>query len=298
MDIGAGQIGLGTTALLVLAGIGAGITGSTAGLASLVSYPALLAIGLPPVTANVTNTVALIGSSIGSVAGSRTELRGQGPDIRRWIGLAMVGGGCGAALLLLGSPNTFEDLVPFLVAAASVLLLFSPKLRAIRSNRRAPTPPAAPLAPCRDSPGESAEMAGGSRHGARVGGRGRQGARGGPGRRGLLVPVGLFLTCLYGGYFGAAAGVMILALLLFATDKSLPAANAAKNLLLGVANAVAAVAFVLFADVDWAAAIPLGIGCVIGGAIGPAIVRRVPPTLMRTVIAVLGFALAVKLWIA
>ena len=276
MDIGAGQIGLGTTALLVLAGIGSGIIGSTAGLASLVSYPALLAIGLPPVTANVTNTAALIGSSIGSVAGSRTELRGQGPDIRRWIGLAMVGGGCGAALLLLGSPGTFEDLVPFLVAAASVLLLLSPKLRAIRSSRRVPTADAAPLAPQIRRVGAVSTAA----------------------AEELLVPIGLFFTCLYGGYFGAAAGVMILALLLFATDKSLPAANAAKNLLLGVANAVAAIAFVLFADVDWAAAIPLGIGCVIGGAIGPAIVRRVPPTLMRTVIAVLGFALAVKLWIA
>jgi hypothetical protein len=278
MDIAAG---LGTSALLVLAGIGAGITGSTAGLASLISYPALLAIGLPPVTANVTNTVALIGSSIGSVAGSRVELRGQGPDIRRWIGLAIVGGACGATLLLLGPAGTFEELVPFLVAGASALLLLSPKLRAIRSNRT-PPPPAAP----------SATTPPAAPHG------GASGARDGVGRHGLLVPVGLFFTCLYGGYFGAAAGVMILALLLFATDKSLPAANAAKNLLLGVANTVAAILFVLFADVDWAAAIPLGLGCVIGGAIGPAIVRRVPPTLMRTVIAVAGFALAIKLWLS
>ncbi len=297
MDIAAG---LGTPALLVLAGIGAGIIGSTAGLASLISYPALLAIGLPPVTANVTNTVALIGSSIGSVASSRVELRGQGPDIRRWIGLAIVGGACGATLLLLGPPGTFEELVPFLVAGASALLLLSPKLRAIRSNRSTPA-----HAPGRDSGTETGEKAPGARDGgpstAREGGQspareGGQGARQGGGR-GLLVPVGLFFTCLYGGYFGAAAGVMILALLLFATDKSLPAANAAKNLLLGVANAVAAIAFVLFADVDWAAAIPLGLGCVIGGAIGPAIVRRVPPTLMRTVIAVAGFGLAIKLWL-
>src|ERR1700712_3505753 len=101
MDIGAVQSGPDTSALLVLAGIGAGIVGSTAGLGSLISSPALLAIGLPPVTANVTNTVALIGSSIGSVAGSRQELRGQRADIRRWIGIAAVRGGGGAALLLL-----------------------------------------------------------------------------------------------------------------------------------------------------------------------------------------------------
>ncbi len=246
-------IGPGTVALLAVAGVGAGITGSTAGLASLVSYPALLAIGLPPVTANVTNTVGLIGSSIGSVSGSRAELRGQGHDIRRWIGLSVLGGACGAALLLTTPPGIFSRLVPYLVAAASVLLLLSPKLRAVRAGR------------------ESAA------------------------RRGLLVPIGLFLTCIYGGYFGAAAGVMILAMLLFATDKPLPAANALKNLLLGVANAVAAVAFVIFSDVRWAAAIPLGIGCIVGGRIGPAIVRRVPPTLMRVVIAVAGFGLAIKL---
>ena len=252
-------IGFVAVVLLFAAGVGAGITGSTAGLASLVSYPALLALGLPPVTANVTNTVGLIGSSIGSVSGSRVELRGQGRDIRRWLGISVLGGAVGASLLLTTPPGVFEDLVPYLVAGASVLLLASPKLRAIRAGR-------------------SKDAAG-------------------PEHSSALVPVGLFFTCLYGGYFGAAAGVMILAMLLLATDKSLPAANAVKNLLLGVANAVAAVGFVIFADVRWAAAIPLGVGCVLGGRIGPAIVRRVPPTLMRTVIAVAGFALAVKLWL-
>ena len=253
------HIGFVAVLLLFVAGVGAGITGSTAGLASLVSYPALLALGLPPVTANVTNTVGLIGSSIGSVSGSRVELRGQGRDIRRWLGISVVGGAVGATLLLTTPPGVFDDLVPYLVAGASVLLLASPKLRAIRSGR--------------------AENAAGQQH------------------SGLTIPIGLFFTCLYGGYFGAAAGVMILAMLLLTTDKSLPAANAVKNLLLGVANAVAAVGFVFFADVRWAAAIPLGIGCVVGGRIGPAIVRRVPPNLMRTVIAVAGFALAVKLWL-
>src|ERR1700712_3254194 len=135
MDIGAAHVGPGTSALLVLAGIGAGIVGSTAGLASLISYPALLAIGLPPVTANVTNTVALIGSSIGSVSSSRQELRGQRVDISRWIAIAAVRGGGGAALLLLGPPGTFEALVPYLVAGSSALLLLSPRLRAIRSRR-------------------------------------------------------------------------------------------------------------------------------------------------------------------
>jgi len=106
--------------LLLVAGFGAGVIGSTAGLASLVSYPALLLIGLPPVTANVTNTVGLIGSSIGSVAGSRRELSGLGPLIVRRVPVAVVGGATGAALLLLSPPGSFAQIVPYLVATASV----------------------------------------------------------------------------------------------------------------------------------------------------------------------------------
>ena len=251
-----GSFSPGTLLLLLVAGVGAGITGSTAGLASLISYPALLAVGLPPVTANVTNTVALIGSSIGSVSGSLPELRGQARDIRRYAGIAVLAGAIGATLLLVGPEGTFENLVPYLIASASVLLLFSPRLRAIRAGRSTPTA-----------------------------------------ERAVLVPVGLFLTCVYGGYFGAAAGVMILALLLFATDKTLPAANALKNLLLGMANTVAAIGFLVFADVRLVAVVPLGLGCAMGGRIGPSIVRRVPPAVMRTVIAVAGIGLSIKLWI-
>ncbi len=295
MSIGPEHFGVGTSGLLLLAGIGAGITGSTAGLASLVSYPALLAVGLPPVTANVTNTVALIGSSIGSVSGSRIELRGQGRDIRRWLVIPVVAGAVGAALLLLGPAGTFEGLVPYLIALASVLLLAGPRLRALRSRQlsvpgqlsAAHTPPAPERQPPPDhQPAPDHEQA-----------SDQLPVPGAPARRGLLVPVGLFLTCLYGGYFGAAAGVMILALLLLATDRTLPRANAMKNLLLGVANATAAVGFAVFADVRWAAVVPLGIGCLVGGRIGPAVVRRVPPEVLRWVIALAGFALAVKLWL-
>jgi len=257
--------GLQTIALLLAAGIGAGITGSTAGLASLVSYPALLAIGLPPVVANVSNTVALIGSSIGSVSTSRSELRGQLPEIKKWISIAVVGGASGAALLLTTPAGVFHSLVPYLIAGASALLLAAPKLRAIRRRR--------PIAETDGSAEKSFDT----------------------GHLGIGVPIGLFFTCTYGGYFGAAAGVMILAILLSTTKKTLQSANALKNLLLGVANAVAAVGFIVFADVRWAAVIPLGIGCMIGGAIGPLILRRVPPTLMRVVIAIAGFALAIKL---
>lgn len=258
--------------LLLGAGVGAGICGSTAGLASLVSYPALLLAGLPPVTANVTNTVALIGSSTGSVSRSRPELAGQGRRIRRLIPLAVLGGAGGAALLLRTSTGTFEVAVPFLIALAATLLLIGPRLRA-RSA---------------------------AAHSGRGRGRGRGPADSAvnpedhvsvPGRLGLTA------TFVYGGYFGAAAGVMALALLVLVTDLSLARATAVRNLLLGVANATAAIGFAIFADVRWLAALALGVGCVLGGMLGPGIVRRVPPTVLRVVIAAAGYVLAVRLWL-
>jgi uncharacterized protein len=241
--------------VLLLAGVAAGIVGSTAGLASLVSYPVLLLAGLPPVTANVTNTLGLIGSSIGSVAGSHPELRGLGLVVRRRLPVAVLGGAAGALTLLVSPPGSFERVVPFLVALASVLLLLSPRLRRVghaASTDRRPD--------------------------------------GGP-----VVVVLVLLCCVYGGYFGAAAGVMLLAVLLSRTDRSLPVSNALKNLLLGVANATAAVVFAVHAPVDWPAVPPLLAGCVVGGWLGPAVVRRVPPAVLRWVIGVAGLALAVRL---
>lgn len=243
--------------LLVLAGVGAGVIGSTAGLASLVSYPALLAVGLAPVTANVTNTLGLIGSSIGSVAGSRPELTGMGAAVRRGIPVAVAAGAVGATLLLVGPPGVFESVVPALVAAASALLLLSPRVRRAGLRRRAE----------------------GTAH--PDGGR--------------VVTVLVFLACVYGGYFGAAAGVMILAVLLSRTDRSLPVSNALKNVFLGAANATAAVVFAFRAPVEWVAVPPLLVGCIVGGWLGPAVVRRVPETGMRVVVGVAGLGLALKL---
>jgi uncharacterized membrane protein YfcA len=248
-------VDLGRIALLLAAGVAGGVVGSTAGLASLVTYPALLLVGLSPVAANVTNTVGLIGSSIGSVSGSRLELTGLGSVVRRRLPIAVVGGAVGALALLLGPPGSFETVVPYLVALASVLLLLSPRLRRI--------------------------------HHAATSARQPDG--------GLGVDVLVLLCCVYGGYFGAAAGVMLLAALLARTDRLLPVSNAVKNLLLGLANATAAVIFATRAPVDWTAVPPLLVGCVAGGWFGPAVVRRIPPTVMRWVIGLAGLALAVRL---
>lgn len=228
--------------------------GSTAGLASLISYPALLAVGLPPVAANVTNTVALVASGAGSALGSRPELRGQSGEVRRLAGVAVAGGSTGAVLLLITPADAFERVVPFLVGLASLLLLTQPWVRRLRRER--------------------------------VGAGGR-----------WVVPTATYVISVYGGYFGAAAGVMLLAVLLVLTDETLVRANALKNVLLGMANAVAALGFVVFADVRWAAALPLALGFLAGGALGPAVARRVPATPLRVVVAAAGMGLAVRLWI-
>ena len=240
-------------AFLVLAGIGAGLTGSIAGLASLVSYPTLLASGLSPVTANVTNTVALVCSSAGSVSGSRIELAGQGRRVRRLAVASALGGALGGALLLVSPAGSFERIVPFLIALASVAILARRRL-VVDAERAASST-----------------------------------------RDGRATTVGSFVIGIYGGYFGAGAGVMMLALLLWATADSLPRSNAVKNVVLGVANGVAAVAFVVAGDVRWRLVVPLGAGLFLGGRIGPMIVRRVDPGWLRTLIAVAGLGLAVRL---
>jgi uncharacterized membrane protein YfcA len=239
--------------LLVLAGVGGGLTGSIAGLASLISYPALLAVGLPPVTANVTNTVALVFNSAGSVLGSRPELVGQRTRVRRLGAIGVVGGVVGGVLLLATPSGSFERVVPWLIGLGSLTILFS--------RRPAPDPDAPPHT---DSG---------------------------------LVLGGVFVIGVYGGYFGAAAGVLLLALLLATTPESLPRCNALKNIVLGLANMVAALVFAVFGSVDWAVALPLAVGLFVGGRAGPVVVRHSPARLLRIVIALAGVGLAVYLGI-
>ena len=244
-----------TWLLLVLAGVGAGLTGSIAGLASLVSYPALLATGLPPVTANVTNTVALVLTSVGSVSASRPELAGQGRRLVPLVLAGVLGGVTGAVLLLLTPSAAFERLVPFLIAGASLAILVQRPPREL-----------------------AAESAAAHRH-----------------HDSHWTVVGTFVIAIHGGYFGAAAGVLLLALMLLGTGEGLPRSNALKNVVLGTANAVAAIGFVVLAPVAWSAALPLALGCLVGGRLGPRVVRRAPQGLLRRLIALAGLALAVVL---
>ena len=230
--------------LLTGAGLVAGVLSTVVGLASLVSYPALLLAGLPPVAANVTNTVALVATGIGAAAGSREELAGQGRLVARLCAVSATGGAAGAVLLLTTPARVFEVVVPVLIAGASVLVLVGPRLRRAAARQAA-----------------------------------------------AVAPIGL-----YGGYFGAAAGVLMLAVLsLMLAGQSLARTNAAKNVAVGAANAAASVVIVAIGPVRWPAAVALAAGQLVGGWVGPAVVRRVPAGPLRILIAIGGLGLAVKL---
>jgi uncharacterized membrane protein YfcA len=248
---------VGTFLLLAAGGLGAGLSGTMAGLASLFSYPALLAAGLPAVAANVTNTVALTFTSVGAAAGSRPELTGQWPTVRRFAALTALGGALGAGLLLITPPGTFEKVVPVLIGGAGAVLLFQPQIRAAVLRKAG-----------RDDPDHHS---------------------------GPLMLAGILAVAVYGGYFGAAAGVMLLALLVVALPVSLLQGNAIKNVLLGVSNATAAIGFALFAPVDWWAVLPLAAGALVGARLGPVLARHLPPTALRVGIALAGLGLAVVL---
>lgn len=248
--------------LLVAAGFGAGLTGSVAGLASLVSFPALLALGLSPLAANVTNTVGLLSSGLGTAVGARGELRGHGRRVATLSVWSGVGGAAGAGLLLWGSSATFQHVVPWLIALGSGLLLARDPLRRWLDRRQLVEP---------------ASMA------TRQPSWGRR------------VPV--LLVGIYGGYFGAGAGIIMLAILSLETLEPLPVTNAVKNITSTAANVVAAVIFAFVSPVDWPASAAIAIGVLVGSACGPAVVRVVPDRPLRIAIALAGLGLAIALFV-
>ena len=242
-------------AILALLGAGtlAGVASTVASLASVISYPVLLALGLPPVSANMTNTVALVFTGAGAAAGSRRELAGQGRLVRRLGVLTAAGGAAGAALLLLTPASAFEAVAP------------------VYRGRLAAADRAAEISGLTARPG---------------------------GERSWRLRAALAAVAVYVGYFGAAAGILLLVVLTAMLDQPLPRVNAVKNVVSGMANAAAAVGFALFGPVRWAAAVPLAAGFLLGGWTGPALVRRIPAQALRTGIGVGGVVLAVRLGLA
>jgi uncharacterized membrane protein YfcA len=239
--------------VLLAAGTAGGIFSTVVAIASLVTYPVLLALGVPPVSANMTNTVSLMFTGAGAVAGSRPELAGQGRRVLRLGLITALGGATGAAILLLTPASTFTAVVPVLIGGASLVLLIQPRISAL-------TPPAV-LGP----------------------------------RRRLALGAALFAVAVYVGYFGAAAGVLLLVALSAMISEPLVRVNAIKNAVSGMANAMAAACFALFGDVRWKLVLPLAAGFLIGGWIGPKIARRAPAGVLRVFVSLCGLGLAVKL---
>ncbi|MFI2302266.1 sulfite exporter TauE/SafE family protein [Actinacidiphila glaucinigra] len=241
------------------AGIGAGTINTVVGSGTLITFPVLLAVGLPPVTANVSNTLGLVPGSISGAIGYRRELAGQGPRLLRLGATALVGGLTGAMLLLTLPSRAFDTIVPVLIAIALVLVVVQPRLsRALQARR--------------------------SGNGTSV-----------PEHGGPVLLVGLLLAGMYGGYFGAAQGVIYLSLMGVLLEESWQRINAAKNVLALIVNGVAAVFFLFVADFDWTAVALIAAGAALGGVLGARVGRRMPPVALRGVIVVVGLVAITQL---
>jgi uncharacterized membrane protein YfcA len=237
--------------VLLAAGTLGGIFSTVVSIASLVTYPVLLALGVPPLSANMTNTVSLVLTGAGSVAGSRPELAGEGRRVLRLGVITACGGAAGAAVLLATPASLFTQVVPILIGAASIVLLLQPRIKR--------------LSPAEDGEHRAVQL------------------------------VSLFAVAMYVGYFGAAAGVLLLIVLGTMINESLIKVNAIKNAVSGMANAMAALCFALFGDVRWTFVAPLAAGFLIGGWVGPKIARKVPAAAFRIFVSLCGVGLAVKL---
>jgi uncharacterized protein len=244
---------------VVGAGFGAGILTSTVGVASLLSFPVLVAVGLPPVVANASNTVGMTPAGLSGSFGYRRELSEFPRVTAMVVATCMVGSVVGATLLLALPPGVFEAVVPWLILFTCVLVGAQPRISAWLRRH----------------------------HGADF-----------AHRRTLMSPtttVFAALTGVYGGYFGAGSGVMMMAVLGLGLDIELRIINALKTLAVLAANLVAAVIFVFAADLNWAAVALLAIGSVVGGYVGSHIGRRLPPALFRSLIVAVGITASVMM---
>ena len=245
-------------ALIALAGLGAGTINTIVGSGSLITFPTLILLGYPPVLANVSNNVGLVPGGVSGVVGYRRELAGQRTRLRWLAPASLLGGAIGAVGLLVLPESAFDAIVPVLIVLSLIGVIVQPRLRERLGAKR-------------DDPA------------------------GRSGRPATPLVVGTFLGGIYGGYFGAAQGVLLIALLgIFAAD-DLQRLNATKNVLALTVNAVAAVVFLVAAEIDWAVAGLIAVGSIVGGQLGATIGRRLPPVLLRAVIVVVGIVAVVRL---
>lgn len=279
--------------LILLAGIGAGFVGYAVGASSLVSYPALLAFGIPPVLANASNTVGVVGTGIGGVMGARKELKGQAVRSITYVVIGAFGGVAGAFLLLKLDPSVFEFAAPVLILLSSLIIAINPRgrmqakqaaadataqLKHIEATEATDATDAAKRATTPTAPHRPPEQ--------------------------LVQPMsqdswwvwlGVVAVAIYSGYFGAGAGTLTLAVLDAAKIGPFHKINALKTLIGTGANISASVVFIIQGAVDWPAAIMLCIGCFIGGYIAPSITRKIPANIMRAAAVIAGIILTIDL---
>jgi uncharacterized protein len=249
--------------LLALLGAGglAGLINTVVGSGTLITFPTLLALGVPPVIANISNTVGLAPGSLSGAWATRRELDGQRRRVL-WLGSASLLGGIAGALLLLWLPSkAFDAIVPILIGLGCVLVIVQPFIARRLAYRRARL-------------GTDAES---------------------PVLGSVLLWLAVGLTGVYGGYFGAAQGVLLIAILGIGFAESLARINAIKNVLATIVNGIAAVVFVIVSQVNWPAAIAIAVGSVVGAQLGGRVGRKLPPTLYRVIIVVVGIAAIISL---
>jgi uncharacterized protein len=241
--------------LLIVAGVAAGVVNAIAGGGSLITFPSLLAVGLPPVAANVTNSLAVCPGYLSSVLGSRADLSGQRGLLVRIVPTAVAGGATGCVLLLATPARAFELVVPFLVLGSAGVLAFQQRLRAFVGHPR------------------------------------------GTRRHTVVLQVIVFVGAIYGGYFGAALGVMLVAALALVLDETMNRIHALKNVLSAVIGLVTVVVFAVFGPVDWPAVVILAPATVVGGYAGARLARRLPAAVLRGLIVAFGTVIGlVLLW--
>jgi uncharacterized membrane protein YfcA len=243
---------------LLAAGMAAGTVNTIIGSGTLITFPTLLFFGFPPLVANVSNTIGLVAGGLTGVHGYRAELVGQGRTLRRLVPASLLGSVTGAILLLKLPESAFDAVVPVLIAAALLLVLFGPRLQAWAAARH----------PDHDSLG-----------------------------RRLVMTVGIFAAGVYGGYFGAAQGILLVGIMSVLITISLQRINGLKNVLGTVVNAVAAAVFMLVAweRINWSVAALIAAGALAGGYVGARVGRRLSPVLLRGLIVVIGVLAIAKM---
>jgi uncharacterized membrane protein YfcA len=244
--------------VVAAAGVVAGTINTVVGSGTLVTFPVLLAVGLPPLTANVSNGLGLVPGSLFGAIGYRSELKGQVPRLRRLGVASVIGGVVGAVLLLTLPPAAFSAIVPVLIGVALVLVVLQPWLARRLAKRRENTP--------------EEER-----------------------RDGWPMWLGVLGTGIYGGYFGAAQGVLLLGIMGAVLPESLQRVNAVKNVLAMLANLASGIVFVFVAHVSWLAVVLIAAGSAVGGVVGARVGKALPPVVLRGLIVVIGVAAIVKL---